>query len=123
MPALVIKDLPVEIHRRLKDDAIHQHRSMTQQAIVILEQGLRRVRPIPAFKAYRGSFPLTKQFGVRCVTEDVPVQKACPDIAVSLADFINRSSGGPVVRETRGEYHARRKRKGGDPRSRPGEPA
>ena len=62
MPSLVIKDLPAEIHRRLKDDAAHHHRSMTQQAIVILEQGLHRVRPIPAFKAYMGTFPLTNEF-------------------------------------------------------------
>ena len=62
MPALVIKDLPVELHRRLKDDAVQHHRSMTRQAIFILEQGLHRVRPIPAFKAYKGRFPLTDEF-------------------------------------------------------------
>jgi plasmid stability protein len=62
MPALVIKDLPVELHRRLKDEAAQHHRSMTQQAIVILEQGLHRVRPIPAFRAYKGTFPLTNEF-------------------------------------------------------------
>ena len=62
MPALVIKDLPAALHRRLKNDAAQHHRSMTQQAIVILEQGLHRVRPTPAFKAYRGSFPLTNEF-------------------------------------------------------------
>jgi len=55
---------------------------------------------------------LAKQFGVLCVTEDVPVQKACPNMAISLEDFIKRSSNGPVVRESRGEYNARRKRKG-----------
>lgn len=62
MPALVIKDLPAEIHRRLRDCAGRHHRSMTQQAIVILEQGLQRARPVPDFKAYRGSFPLTDRF-------------------------------------------------------------
>ena len=62
MPALVIKDLPVELHRRLKEDAAQHHRSMTQQAIFILEQGLLRVRAIPRFKAYKGSFLLTNEF-------------------------------------------------------------
>jgi len=62
MPALVIKGLPIDIHRRLKEDAEEHHRSMTQEAIVILERGLHRVRPIPAFKAYKGSFPLTNEF-------------------------------------------------------------
>jgi plasmid stability protein len=62
MPALVIKDLPVELHRRLKDEAMQHHRSMTQQAIVILEQGLHRARPIPAVRAFRGTFRLTDDF-------------------------------------------------------------
>ena len=62
MPALVIKDLPVELHRRLKDEAAQHHRSMTQEAIVILEQGLHRARPVPPFKAYRGAFSLTNEF-------------------------------------------------------------
>ena len=59
MPALVIKDLPAEIHRRLKNEASQHHRSMAQQAIVILEQGLHRARSLPA---YKGRFPLTNMF-------------------------------------------------------------
>lgn len=62
MPALVIKELSVDLHRRLKEEAVQHHRSMTQQAIVILEQGLHRVRSIPAFKAYKGRFSLTNEF-------------------------------------------------------------
>ena len=62
MPSLVIKELPAEIHRRLREDADQNHRSMTQQAIMILEQALHRVKPIPAVKAYRGRFPLTNAF-------------------------------------------------------------
>ena len=62
MPALVIKNLPAEIHRRLKSDAAQNHRSMTQQAIFVLEQGVHRPRPIPPFKPYKGAFPLTDEF-------------------------------------------------------------
>jgi len=62
MPALVIKNLPVDIHRRLKDDAQLHHRSMTQQAIVLLEHGLHRVRQIPSLTPYKGQFPLTNEF-------------------------------------------------------------
>jgi len=62
MPALVIKELSPELHRRLKEEAAQHHRLVAQQAIVILEQGLHRVRPIPAFRAYRGAFPLTNKF-------------------------------------------------------------
>lgn len=62
MPALVIKDLPAEVHQRLKEDAVRHRRSMTQQAIAILEQALLRVRAIPDVKAYQGSVPLTNDF-------------------------------------------------------------
>ena len=53
---------------------------------------------------------LAKQAGVRCITEDVPVQKACPDISLSLKDFIN-STGGGFVRERRAAYKTRRSSK------------
>lgn len=62
MPALVIKDLPADLHRRLKDEARENHRSMTQHAIVLLDKGLHQVPSIPAIKAYRGRFPLTNTF-------------------------------------------------------------
>jgi len=72
MPALVIKALPAEIHRRLKEAADQHHRSMTQEAIAILERGLHRVRPIPDFRPYRGSFPLTNAFINRAKREGRP---------------------------------------------------
>lgn len=37
---LVIKNLPEPLHERLKAQAIEHRRSVTQQAIVLLEQGL-----------------------------------------------------------------------------------
>jgi len=54
---------------------------------------------------------LAKQMGVRCVTEDGPVQDACPGIAVSLEAFIEGARGGDVAREAKAEYHTRRRRK------------
>ncbi len=47
MPGLLIKDFPPELHRRLKAEAAHHHRSMTRQALALLEQAL----TIPATKA------------------------------------------------------------------------
>ena len=46
MAALVIKDLPNDLHKRLKAEAERHRRSMTQQAVVILEQALRNFPPI-----------------------------------------------------------------------------
>lgn len=59
MPALVIKDLPEDVHRRLKKEAAQHHRSMTQHAVVLLKQGLHQVRPVPAFRPFKGKVPLT----------------------------------------------------------------
>ncbi len=43
MAALLIKELPPRLHRRLKEEARRQRRSMTQQALALLEQGLEAV--------------------------------------------------------------------------------
>jgi plasmid stability protein len=40
MAALVIKNLPSRIHRRLKEEAARNRRSMTQHALLLLEQAL-----------------------------------------------------------------------------------
>lgn len=40
MTALLIKDFPPELHRKLKEDAARYHRSMTRQALALLEQAL-----------------------------------------------------------------------------------
>lgn len=40
MPALVIKELPSDLHRRLKEDAGQHHRSMTKHVIAILEANI-----------------------------------------------------------------------------------
>jgi plasmid stability protein len=40
VPGLLIKDFPLELHRRLRDEAARNHRSMTRQALALLEQAL-----------------------------------------------------------------------------------
>ena len=63
MPTLVIKDLPAELHRRLKEEAERTHRSMTKEAIYLMESALQgeatppQVREMPA--PYKGPKPLT----------------------------------------------------------------
>ncbi len=63
MPTLVIKDLPVELHRRLKEEAEKTHRSMTKEAIYLMETALQgEAAPSEARELqapYRGSKPLT----------------------------------------------------------------
>ena len=40
MPTLVVKSLPEPLHTRLREQAHRNHRSITKEAIVILERGL-----------------------------------------------------------------------------------
>ena len=63
MPGFVIRDLPPDLHRKLKEQAKLHHRSMTKEAIALLEQALSQppqVRELPP--PYKGRFPLTETF-------------------------------------------------------------
>ncbi|HWK82399.1 MAG TPA: Arc family DNA-binding protein [Caldimonas sp.] len=40
MSTLVVKNLPDELHERLRQRAQRNHRSVTKEAIVLLEQGM-----------------------------------------------------------------------------------
>lgn len=40
MPNLLIRNLPEELHARLKESAASHRRSVTQEAILIVEKGL-----------------------------------------------------------------------------------
>jgi len=62
MAGLLIKDVPPQLHRRLKAEAKRHRRSMTRHALVLLEQALKppvlpgdREWPEPV----KGGFPLT----------------------------------------------------------------
>lgn len=60
MPGLLIRDLPDELHRRLKERAAENRRSMNQEVIFLLEQALdwreydRDVLPAP----FHGKFAI-----------------------------------------------------------------
>ena len=45
MSTIVIRDLPDELHRRLKAQAKRNHRSLNKEAIALLEQQLGPQRP------------------------------------------------------------------------------
>ncbi len=46
MAGLLIKNVPPEVHKWLKREAERNRRSMTQQAIVVLEERMRRFRAV-----------------------------------------------------------------------------
>ena len=63
MATLVIKNMPDELHRRLKKEAQKARRSMTREAVYLLDAGLNgqfglvSARELPA--PYEGKKPLT----------------------------------------------------------------
>ena len=63
MPGLLIKDLPPELHRKLKQQAAQNHRSMIKEVLVLLERALgqtNRMEELPP--PFRGRFQLTDEF-------------------------------------------------------------
>ena len=62
MPALLIKDLPHDVHEWLKQEAERNRRSMTQEAIVIFEERMRRFRPVQFPSPARTRTLLTAEF-------------------------------------------------------------
>ena len=71
MAALLIRDFPPELHRKLRQSAEKNRRSMTKEAIALLELGLqtgpptRRELPPPIDLG----FPLTDEFLERAKRE------------------------------------------------------
>ena len=63
MPGLVIKDLPVKLHRKLKEQAARHHRSMTKEVLFVLERALSEETPPQAVPPpFKGRFALTDKF-------------------------------------------------------------
>jgi hypothetical protein len=62
MPDILIREVPAALHQKLKEAAARHRRSMTRQALVLLEDSLHRdsaaVELPPPFK---GRVPLTKK--------------------------------------------------------------
>ena len=64
MAALLIRDLPPDLHRKLKQSAEKNRRSMTKEAIALLETALEgkpaAIRALP--EPLELGFPLTDEF-------------------------------------------------------------
>ena len=46
MPALLVRNLPAALHRKLKQNASLHRRSMTQEAVSLLEKALNETAPL-----------------------------------------------------------------------------
>lgn len=70
MPGLLIKDLPPDLHEKLRESAARHHRSLTKEALALLEEILakpRRETELP--RAFQGRVPLTEEILDRAKSE------------------------------------------------------
>jgi len=66
MSTLVIKNLPEELHARLKEQAQRHHRSVTKEVVSLIEAGLEVRRPVLELPP-----PLKLKSGYRPTIEDI----------------------------------------------------
>jgi len=59
MPAIVLKNVPQELHRRLREQAERNRRSMSQELLTIIERALRPLPPLGPVTPVRPRRPFT----------------------------------------------------------------
>ena len=69
MPAVIVRDLPPMLHRRLKDEAQRHHRSMNREIVSILEKELGARQPGPLPLPVKGKKPVDPQWIVQVIRE------------------------------------------------------
>ena len=68
MAAILIKDIPADLHERLREAAVRDHRSLSKEVIALLEAALaERVPDLPP--PIELAFPLTPDWLDRAVSE------------------------------------------------------
>ena len=72
MASLVIKQVPDELHQRLKTEAKRHHRSMNKHVIALLSDALGSGVESPRFAAAEGRFALTDEWLQRAKQEGRP---------------------------------------------------
>lgn len=62
MPDILIREVPAALHQKLKEVAARHRRSMTRQALVLLEDSLQRASAAEELPTpFKGRVPLTKK--------------------------------------------------------------
>jgi plasmid stability protein len=69
MASILLKDVPTEVHRNLKDQAARNRRSMNQEALAILERALRPIPPLGPIRSVKPTRPFTQAWLSRAIRE------------------------------------------------------
>jgi len=68
MPSIWVKDIPPDLHQRLKEAAAHDRRSLSKEIIALLEAALTSRSPaLPP--PIEGAFPLTDEWLEQAIAE------------------------------------------------------
>ncbi len=97
MASLTLKDIPAGLHEQLRQPAVRNRRSLSQEALACLEQVTAGVRvgcqaislaSQSGCSTYDCEFvALAHDLAVRLVTNDTAVLRAFPDVAIPLKHF------------------------------------
>ncbi|OFW57088.1 MAG: hypothetical protein A2133_06215 [Actinobacteria bacterium RBG_16_64_13] len=68
MPSILLKDIPADLHRRLREAAARDHRSMSKEVISLLEEALGE-RPAELPPPIQAAFPLTPDWLERAIAD------------------------------------------------------
>ena len=68
MPSILIKDIPADLHQRLRQAAARDHRSLNKEVIALLEAVLAE-RPPELPPPIELGFPLTQDWLDRAISE------------------------------------------------------
>ena len=67
MASILIKDIPTELHERLRQAALRDHRSLNKEVIALLEEALGPPAVLPPL--IQGTFALTPDWLERALSE------------------------------------------------------
>ena len=68
MASILIKDIPADLHDRLRQAAQRDHRSLNKEVIALLEEAL-KPRSVELPSPIRGAFALTPDWLERAISE------------------------------------------------------
>ena len=69
MPDILIKNVPAPVHKKLKEFASQHRRSMTKEALALLEEALSGHSRNPWPEPIKGKFPITPAWLKKTIQE------------------------------------------------------
>ena len=76
MASILIKDIPPDLHERLREAAGRDHRSLSKEVIALLEAAL-AAQPSELPPAIRASFPLNGDWLEKAISEGRGQERSC----------------------------------------------